>query len=317
MKRMPFFNIPPRFRLSSEPLHVSRKSRVRRHSGNRSDSENPKPLQTNNNSKPFIKKPLRTKSLREDSKHAYSDAEVFKRKLSYNQSRWPKFNLTSKTDNDNVYKRQASKIDTVLDEKSSDTRLNKTNSRKVNFTHQIYQDMNVKENEQTVQTDVKIKTTKINPKPDSSNLLQLDLYIQENSDMMLILLLEKGSCKEETIKKLCQWKTTLSQLGELDLFFSMSEDSYNEKIQRPFSLKFDRLRKNLTGNVLWPVTAAENEFCAAVIQMHEDFNTNKSLHDVSLKSHSSHIYGHKTMSLEVYYQSINSHRNTITTSSTY
>ena len=39
----------------------------------------------------------------------------------------------------------------------------------------------------------------------------------------------------------------------------------------------------LSGNVLWPVTAPENEFCETAIQMHEEFRKNPALHDISLR----------------------------------
>ncbi|XP_035829221.1 uncharacterized protein LOC101858984 isoform X2 [Aplysia californica] len=145
----------------------------------------------------------------------------------------------------------------------------------------------------------------------SNGLEELTLYVQGHSDTLLVLLLKRSTnCSKNYINSL--WKSCLSHLAELDFEVKdaerhMKDDSENLGASYQF-MKYDPLTQKLRafqkkqGSALQPVTSLANEIVDSCVQMHESFTEMPDLQDVTFRSHSASILGHRNASSETFFQ---------------
>ncbi|XP_064651597.1 uncharacterized protein LOC135502574 [Lineus longissimus] len=141
---------------------------------------------------------------------------------------------------------------------------------------------------------------------DSLNTIQIKLYVQGHSDIVLLLLIEKYHLDDEALVH-SLYKPSLIELADMEAEIKACHDCHEGKILEvsgsPYNyLHYDIFERDLKGNMMIPVAALETEFIQTSIFMHEDFSKSPRLTDVTLRSHMSTVYGHHSETHETYYQ---------------
>ncbi|XP_067680828.1 BLOC-3 complex member HPS4-like isoform X2 [Haliotis asinina] len=139
---------------------------------------------------------------------------------------------------------------------------------------------------------------------ESDGLVDLTLYVQGHSEMLLLLLLENGvNCDKPLVTKL--WRGSLPHLAELDFEVKESLESHNTEERGVGSynfLRYDSFTRNVSGNVIESVTGAAHEFVGTSAKIHHYFQQNPNMVDILLRSHTASVYGHQSVSHETFFQ---------------
>ncbi|ELT91653.1 hypothetical protein CAPTEDRAFT_219024 [Capitella teleta] len=145
---------------------------------------------------------------------------------------------------------------------------------------------------------------------EESEMIKMELYVQGSSETILALFMEPGSAqKKDLITRL--WQRILPHLADLEVGLRHRTDSSpsedDKRIEYNY-LTYNLFTKALTGriavagNTLLPMRAKELDFCDAAVHLHEEFQENPSLCDITLRDHTSCIYAHSNHSQEIYFQ---------------
>ncbi|XP_046546499.1 uncharacterized protein LOC124256549 isoform X2 [Haliotis rubra] len=139
---------------------------------------------------------------------------------------------------------------------------------------------------------------------ESDGLVDLTLYVQGHSEMLLLLLLENGvKCDKPLVTEL--WRGSLPLLAELDFEVKESLESHNAEERGVGSysfLRYDSFTRNVSGNVMESVTGAAHEFVGTSTKIHHYFQQNPTMADILLRSHTASVYGHRSVSHETFFQ---------------
>ncbi|XP_070572910.1 BLOC-3 complex member HPS4-like [Ptychodera flava] len=139
---------------------------------------------------------------------------------------------------------------------------------------------------------------------ENDNILKdVSLYVQGHSNIVLLLLLEKKSSKDERIIH-SLWKSVLQQLGEVEISIqhALGKDTSLNPSTNYNYLVYDDDEKSLTGNLLQPVVPTEHALCDVARLMHHEFEQSELLTDMTVRSFSTVVYGRHTLSRETYFQ---------------
>ncbi|XP_038053790.1 uncharacterized protein LOC119726240 isoform X2 [Patiria miniata] len=136
----------------------------------------------------------------------------------------------------------------------------------------------------------------------SPDLVNVSLYVQAHSDTTLLFLAEKSITEEkETLFQL--WQSVLRELGELELQLKNvvrpdreldCKGAYN-------FMHFDNEQKLLEGSISNPVNQAESVFCRGCQQIHEQFLSDETLTDVTLRNHQTVVHAHQSACQHTFY----------------
>ncbi|XP_022085649.1 uncharacterized protein LOC110976574 isoform X2 [Acanthaster planci] len=133
-------------------------------------------------------------------------------------------------------------------------------------------------------------------------LVNVSLYVQAHSDTTLLFLAEKSITKEkETLFQL--WQSVLRELGELELQLKnvvRPEQELDCKGAYNF-IHYDSHQQSLEGSITNPVNQAESVFCRGTEQIHEQFLSDETLTDVTLRNHQTVIHGHQNGCHQTFY----------------
>ncbi|XP_046353769.2 uncharacterized protein LOC124133406 isoform X2 [Haliotis rufescens] len=139
---------------------------------------------------------------------------------------------------------------------------------------------------------------------ETDGLVDLTLYVQGHSEMLLLLLLEKGvKCDKPLVSEL--WRGSLPHLAELDYEVKESLESHSSEERGIGSysfLRYDSFTRNVSGNVMESVTGAAHEFVGTSTKIHHYFQQNPTMADILLRSHTASVYGHQAVSHETFFQ---------------
>ncbi|XP_078679712.1 uncharacterized protein LOC144915315 [Branchiostoma floridae x Branchiostoma belcheri] len=134
-------------------------------------------------------------------------------------------------------------------------------------------------------------------------LVNAGLYIQGHSHMVLLMLIERN-CQNDLPTMQGLWKTSVTQLGELEAQLKevafptnsgAAEEGYN-------FLHFDGFDRLLKGNLQEPVIAPDVLFCNTAQFIHQEFQQSDTLNDVLVRSQSAGVYGSRSLSQETFFQ---------------
>ncbi|XP_019619964.1 PREDICTED: uncharacterized protein LOC109466667 [Branchiostoma belcheri] len=134
-------------------------------------------------------------------------------------------------------------------------------------------------------------------------LVNAGLYIQGHSHMVLLMLIERN-CQNDLPTMQGLWKTSVTQLGELEAQLKevafptnsgATEEGYN-------FLHFDGFDRLLKGNLQEPVLAPDVLFCNTAQFIHQEFQQSDTLNDVLVRSQSAGVYGSRSLSQETFFQ---------------
>ncbi|KAI8504952.1 melanosome assembly [Branchiostoma belcheri] len=168
-------------------------------------------------------------------------------------------------------------------------------------------------------------------------LVNAGLYIQGHSHMVLLMLIERN-CQNDLPTMQGLWKTSVTQLGELEaqlkeVAFPTNSGATEEGYNFLHFDGFDRLLKgNLQepviapdvlfcnrvtclsvdpnscppppspGNLQEPVIAPDVLFCNTAQFIHQEFQQSDTLNDVLVRSQSAGVYGSRSLSQETFFQ---------------
>ncbi|KAG1701748.1 Hermansky-Pudlak syndrome 4 protein [Nymphon striatum] len=132
----------------------------------------------------------------------------------------------------------------------------------------------------------------------------LTLYVQSHSNINLLLLLNDTACSESIIHSL--WRIGLSCLGDISVDVHRFMDSSSKKEQRHNHkyLRFNTENHTLSGDSL-PLNPKEtsDRILGRVTQLiHEDFQKEETITDLTIALRDTMIHGHSTDKKETYYQ---------------
>ncbi|XP_074641521.1 uncharacterized protein LOC141899238 isoform X2 [Tubulanus polymorphus] len=150
----------------------------------------------------------------------------------------------------------------------------------------------------------KTKKTPSQASTDEDNSLQeVRLYVQGHSDIVLLLLMTPSAAENQSlIKEL--WKTSVTQLADLEMQIKECLQTAEETKHVPNTysyLNYDSFERSLQGNMLCPVSSVENDFVEIANNLHNDFSKSPETSSVTLKSHSCFVYGHQGATSETYF----------------
>ncbi|KAI4499425.1 hypothetical protein M0802_005321 [Mischocyttarus mexicanus] len=150
-----------------------------------------------------------------------------------------------------------------------------------------------KENESKLDESERGGTTK-----DESNIVQIELFLCGYQNMVLVLLMEKGTANNpDLIHSL--WQTCIKTLGRLESQLQQCLDplpsNENKELYSILSVDADWDTINRSG--LWGVTELDMVSC-----LHDRFRQASNLTDVIVRTEDAVVYGNQCGQIEVFYQ---------------